>query len=203
MRLGASLSTALLLVAVAASGCSSSKSASNPTGPTSSDSTTSTRTAEIDAPAGPCHPPTVQYTSYPGSGKGLSGLPWVRGEPPDVGLVALLWYWPENWTNQQLREARIFTGGVAPAGYNVKILWAFLAPSAKGRGGSELVVEGDPLEGGRAFKQEFAAIGYAGARGAPSYASIIDVPRPGCWRLTLKTGDLRASVDFRAVRGKS
>jgi hypothetical protein len=126
----------------------------------------------------------------------------VRGKP-DAGLVALLWYWPENWTKQRRREARIFTGGVAPAGYNVKILWAFLAPSAKRQGGSELVVEGDPLDGGRGFEQKFAAIGYAGQNGAPSYASIIDIPRPGCWRLTLETGDLRASVDFRAVRGKS
>jgi hypothetical protein len=112
-------------------------------------------------------------------------------------------YWPESWKRRHLREARIFIGGVAPAGYNVKILWAFLAPSAKDRGGSELVVEGDRLDGRGAFRQEFAAIGYAGQRGAPSYASIIDVPRPGCWRLTLTTGDLSASIDFRAVRGKS
>jgi hypothetical protein len=145
----------------------------------------------------------VQYTDYPGTGEGLSGLPWVRGEPPDAGLVGLLWYWPQDWQRRHLREARIFTGGVAPAGYNVKILWAFLAPSAKDRGGGELVVEGDRLDGPGAFRQEFAAIGYAGQRGAPSYASIIDVPRPGCWRLTLTTGDLRASVDFRAVRGKT
>jgi hypothetical protein len=145
----------------------------------------------------------VRYGAYPGSSEGLSRLPWVRGEPSDTGLVGLLWYWPQEWQKRHLREARIFTGGVAPAGYNVKILWAFLAPSAKGRGASELVVEGDPLDGGRAFEQEFAAIGYAGQKGAPSYASIIDVPHPGCWRLTLKTGDLTASVDFRAVRGKS
>lgn len=202
MRLGASFSTALLLFAVAASGCTGSKSSSNPAGTTRPNATASTGTGQT-ASASPCHPSQVQYTNYPGSSEGLSRLPWVRGEPRDVGLVALLWYWPENWTKRHLREARIFTRGVAPAGYNVKILWAFLATSAKGRGGSELVVRGDPVDGGRAFEQEFAAIGYAGQRGAPSYASIIDVPRPGCWRLTLKTGALRASVDFRAVRGKS
>jgi hypothetical protein len=97
----------------------------------------------------------VQYTDYPGSGEGLSGLPWVRGEPPDAGLVGLLWYWPEDWKRRHLREARIFTGGVVPAGYNVKILWAFLSPSAKDRGGSELVVEGDRLDAAGAFRQEF------------------------------------------------
>jgi hypothetical protein len=202
MRLGASSSTALLLVAVAASGCTGSKNASSPDGTTGPNTTASTSTGQTTS-AAPCHPPRVQYSNYPGDGEGLAGLPWVRGEPPDAGLVALLWYWPENWTKRQFREARIFTSGVALAGYNVKILWAFVAPSAKGRGGNELAVQGDPLDGGRGFKQEFAAIGYAGQRDAPSYASIIDIPRPGCWRLTLKTAALRASVDFRAVRGKS
>jgi hypothetical protein len=194
----------LLSVALAAGACSSSNGASNPSGATTPKSTTRAGTGTtVTAPAAPCHPPRVQYTDYPGTSEGLSGLPWVRGEPPDIGLVGLLWYWPESWKRRHLREARIFIGGVAPAGYNVKILWAFLAPSAKDRGGSELVVEGDRLDGRGAFRQEFAAIGYAGQRGAPSYASIIDVPRPGCWRLTLTTGDLSASIDFRAVRGKS
>jgi hypothetical protein len=141
----------------------------------------------------------VQYQAYPGSGDGLSELPWVRGEPSDAGLVGLLWYWPEDWQRQHLREARIFTGGVAPAGYNVKILWAFLAPSAKHRGGGDLVIEGKRLDGPGATRQTFAAIQYAGQRGAPSYASIVDLPRPGCWRLTLTTGDLKANIDFRAV----
>jgi hypothetical protein len=62
-----------------------------------------------------------------------------------------------------VRKARIFTGGMAPAG--------------------------------------FAGIGYEGSGGAPSYASIIDVPKPGCWRLTLTTGKVTATVDLRAVRG--
>jgi hypothetical protein len=98
----------------------------------------------------------------------------VRGEPSRSELVALLWYWPEEWSKRHLREARIFTGGVAPAGYNVKVLWASLAPSAKGRGGSELVVAGHRLDGPGSFRQEFAAIVYSGQRAAPSYASIID-----------------------------
>jgi hypothetical protein len=42
---------------------------------------------------------------------------------------------------------------------------------------------------------------YSGQRGAPSYASVIDVPEPGCWRLHLSTGSLRASVVFRAIAG--
>jgi hypothetical protein len=185
----------LLVAALVGNGCSDSDGSSSRTLP-------HTRTVSANAPAAPCHPPRVEYSPYPGHGDGLDQLPWVRGEPASSGLVALLWYWPKKWSKQHLREARIFTGGVAPEGYNVKILWAFLAPSAKGRGGSELVVEGDRLDGAGATRQEFAAIGYAGQRGAPSFASIIDIPRSGCWRLSLKTGRLSASVDFRAIHGK-
>jgi hypothetical protein len=147
-----------------------------------------------------CSPARVTYTRYPGGDERLATLPWVRGEPRTVGLVGLLWYWPESWQRNRLSSARIFTGGMAPAGYSTKILWAFLAPSAKGRGGSRLLVRGRRLDGRGSFRQEFAAISYEGQRGAPSYASIINVPNPGCWRLQLSTGGLRASVVFRAVR---
>jgi hypothetical protein len=146
-----------------------------------------------------CKPARVQYTPYPGGDRRLAGLVWVRGEPRTDGLVGQLWYWPENWRENRLSSARIFTGGVAPAGYSTKILWAFLAPSAKGRGGPQLLVRGRRLDGPGRFRQEFGAISYEGQRGAPSYASIVNVPRPGCWRLQLSTGDLRASVVFRAV----
>lgn len=157
--------------------------------------------ASNELPGPRCHLPRVEYKPYPGHGEGLDQIPWVRGGPESSGLVALLWYWPEEWSNRHLREARIFTGGVAPAGYNVKILWTFLSPSAKGRGGGDLVVHGRRVNGPGSFRESFAAISHAGKRGAPSYASIIDVPVPGCWRLTLTTGELTTNVDFRAVRG--
>ena len=128
----------------------------------------------------------------------MSQIPWVAGKPAAAGLVGLLWYWPEEWRQQRVREARIYTGGVAPQGWNVKILWAFVAPSAKGRGGSELRVEGRRLDGPGRFEQAFAAISYAGQEGAPSYASIVEIPRAGCWRLTLSSDRLRADVDVRA-----
>jgi hypothetical protein len=162
----------------------------------------------VDAPpageetASKCNPARVRYTPYPGGDERLDGIPWLEGQPRESGLVALLWYWPEDWQRQRLHEGRIFTGGVAPAGYNVKILWAFVAPSAKGRGGGELVVEGHRLGRDDTFRQEFAAISYEGQEGAPSYASIIDVPKAGCWRLDLSTGDLQASVVLRAVPGE-
>jgi hypothetical protein len=147
----------------------------------------------------PCSPATVHYESYPGHGKGLDGLPWIAAEPSGPGLVGLLSYWPPGW--KDVRAARIWTGGVAPQGYNLKMLWVFTAPSARSAADTELRVVGRRMDGPGSFHDTFAGIGYEGSDGAPSYASIIDVPRPGCWRLTLTTGSVKASVDVRAVRG--
>jgi hypothetical protein len=141
----------------------------------------------------------VHRTSYPGHGKGLDRIPWIAGRPRAAGLVGLAWYWPTNWPH--VREARIFTGGMAPAGYSTKMLWVFLAPSAKRLADTELRVEGRRMDGPGRFSDTFSGIGYEGSGGAPSYASIIDVPKPGCWRLTLTTGKVEATVDLRAVRG--
>lgn len=190
----AALGTAALL----ACACNSSEPGSTP-------SPTGTATEPGQAPAASadaCSPPQVQYKPYPGGGD-LSQIPWIRGNPRESGLVALLWYWPRDWSRHRVREARIFTGGVAPAGYNVKVMWVFLGRTARGHGGRELVVEGRRLDGPGRFRGRFAAIGYGGQGGAPSYASIIDVPEPGCWRLNLSTGKLRAYADFRAVEGES
>lgn len=193
-RLSFATLVAILSFAV---GCSH-EMASEPSGRTAADTIQSPA-----ANASPCNPPPVEYTPYPGHGEGLSQIPWIRGEPRESGLVALLWYWPEEWRRRALREARIFTGGVAPAGYNVKVMWVFLSRSARDRAGSELVVDGRRLDGPGRFKDTFAAIGYAGQGGAPSYASIIVVPEPGCWRLNLSSGELRAHADFHAVKGKA
>jgi hypothetical protein len=151
--------------------------------------------------AAACSSARVEYTRYPGGDARLGGLPWIRGEPRGTGLVGLLWYWPRSWHERRVRRARIYTGGVAPEGYSTKILWAFVGRSARGRGGSLLVVRGERLDGSGSFRQEFAAISYSGQNGAPSYASIVDVPSAGCWRLRLSTGSLRASVVLQAVQG--
>jgi hypothetical protein len=114
--------------------------------------------------------------------------------------VGLLWYWPPEWGHRHLTEPRIYTGGEAPQGWSTKILWVFLAGS-RSRAEDRLTVRGRRLDGPGAMRQRFAAIGYAGQHGAPSFASIIDIPRPGSWRLQLSSGELRGTVDLRAIRG--
>jgi hypothetical protein len=181
---------ALLLVALAGCGGSAAE------GPRAA-APTATPTPFEPVATAPCGPPVVHPRGYPGGDESLKGLPWVRAEPRSLDVVGLLWYWPENWAN--VRRARVFTGGVHPAGYSAKVLWAFLAPSARNRGGEKLVITGRNLDTGEKVRDSFHAIGYSGQNGAPSYATGLDVPTPGCWRLTLTTGDLKAVVDFRAV----
>jgi hypothetical protein len=148
---------------------------------------------------GPCRPATVHQPPYPGDGQGLDGLPWVAGTPRGPGLVGLVWFWAPEWEN--VRRARIWAGGKAPQGYNTKMLWVFLGRDARDKAGSELRVRGRRMDGPGRFSDSFASIGYAGSDGNPSYASIIDIPKPGCWRLTLTSGSLRATVDMRAIPG--
>jgi hypothetical protein len=95
-------------------------------------------------------------------------------------------------------RAQVFTGGVAPAGYS-KVLWAFLDPSARGQAGEQLVVEARQRDGPGRRRDTFSAISHEGQEGAPSYVSSVELDRPGCCRLFLTTGDLRAHVDIEAV----
>jgi hypothetical protein len=150
--------------------------------------------------ASACKAASVHYTPSPGATGVLKTLPWVGGMPSRLGLVGLLWYWPEDWRAQRLGRARIFTGGEAPGGYSTKVMWVFTSNAAKRTAaGRLLIVKGNRLDGPGKSWQRFAAISYAGQNGAPSYASIIKLPAAGCWRLDLSAGALRATLTIEAV----
>jgi hypothetical protein len=61
-------------------------------------------------------------------------------------------------------------------------------------------VRGTRLDAHGTFTQRFGAISYRGQARAPSFASIVDVPKAGCWRLDVSTAEPRASVVVRAIR---
>jgi hypothetical protein len=156
--------------------------------------------AALACSAAPLHAPP-----YPGHAPGLGYLPWVSGSPASLGLVGLVWYWPHAWAD--VHRARIYTSGETPGGHgaSMKILWVFTSPAAKRAytraGGGGLIVQGTRLDGPGRTWQQFSPVSYAGQNGTPSWASIVDLPAAGCWRLRLSTGGLRATVTFLAVSG--
>ena len=148
-----------------------------------------------------CPTSTVHYTHYPGGGVGLGQLPWVNATPVSQGLVGLLWYWRDDWRAAHLTTAQMYAGGQAPnGGVNMKILWAFLALKAKRATDAQmLTVKARRLDGPGKTWQRFSAISYTGQNRAPSYASVINLPSPGCWRVEATAGSLHGVTTFRAL----
>jgi hypothetical protein len=155
----------------------------------------------LAAPPAPAHPPAcpVSQVRYGAHDHRIGSGAWLRGRPASAGLAVVLAYWPDEWRRRRVRDARIYTGGEMPQGWTTKTMWAFLGKAQRNRGGDEIVVRGTRLRARGHFTQRFAAIGYDGQDGAPSFAAIIDVPKAGCWRLDASTARLRASVVVRAI----
>lgn len=159
----------------------------------------STAPGKTSAAATACAAEPVHYAPYPGHGQGLSGIPWIRGYPASSGLIGLLVYWPSQWRQDRVAHAMIPAGGKTPDGLTTKMMWVFLGPKAITRAGDQLTVKGTRLDGPGSFKASFAPISYRGQNRAPSFASTIVVPRPGCWKITLTSGALKSSTTFLAV----
>jgi hypothetical protein len=98
-----------------------------------------------------------------------------------------------------VRPALAGSGGTMHEGWSTKVMWVFPGTAQRDRGGSMLMIRGRRLDGPGRFSRREAAIGYDGQDGAPSNASIIDLPTPGCWRIDVTTARLRGHVVFQAV----
>ena len=121
----------------------------------------------------------------------LSGSRWVAGSPRTSGLVGVLF--GGEVVNDRLA---VYAGGVNPGTRaNEKILW--LLPKRK-RVGPRLVISGRK-DGSTAvtYRRRFAETGSAQVPGY-NYPSILDLPVPGCWKLTLRTAKISATVSVLA-----
>jgi hypothetical protein len=148
----------------------------------------------------PCATSVVHYDRYPGTGRALGRAPWVRASPISQGLVGLLAYWTDEWRAGRVTTAQMYAGGTSPVGGNMKILWAFLAPKARTATDAQLLtVKGKRLDAPGKSWQRFHPISYTGQNRAPSFASVIDLPSPGCWRLDLTAGSLHGTTTFLAL----
>jgi hypothetical protein len=158
------------------------------------------RNAAAQAPASPldrCDATLVHYRPYPGVQAGLAQLPWIAASPASTGLVGHLFYYDRLnvWTRKRLPRVRMYSGGQSPDGrISMKILWEMRRGSAMLLG-----VRGTRLDGAGAFTLKLSST----SSNSKQFPSIIDVPGPGCWRLTLKAGTSTVHVAVLVVPGKT
>jgi hypothetical protein len=132
----------------------------------------------------------VHYEPQRDAEPSLRDLPWIAPEPVAAGAVGHLFYYPSTpWQRRLLRGLRIWTGGHGPDRgrntANTKILWMSYGPPLSRR----MTINGQRLRRSARFTQHL-----------DFGPSIVDFPRPGCWRLTLETGRVRLHVTLRAVQ---
>jgi hypothetical protein len=112
---------------------------------------------------------------------------WVAGSPRTSGLIGVLF--GGEVVNGRLA---VYAGGVNPGTRaHEKILWVL---PARKRVGPRLVISGRK-DGSTAvtWRRRLAATGSAEVPGY-NYPSLLDLPVPGCWKLTLRTAKISATV---------
>jgi hypothetical protein len=156
--------------------------------------------AAARAPAsslGRCDATLARYRPDPGVQAGLAQLPWIAASPAATGLVGHLFYYDRSnaWKRKRLPKLRMYSGGQSPDGrISMKILWELRRGSA-----TLLGIRGTRLDGAGAFTVKLSAT----SSNSKQFPSIIDVPGPGCWRLTLKAGTTTGRVAVLVVPGKT
>jgi hypothetical protein len=134
---------------------------------------------------------TVRYTAQPDAEASFRSLPWFAAEPASSRIIGHLFYYSlpgAVWRVQRATGLRIYPGGTVPGsgGARTKILWIDYSGHSRGA----MDVDGARLDAPGRFHQSFAALG----------PSIIDVPSPGCWHVTLRTATTTGKVTLLATR---
>jgi hypothetical protein len=107
----------------------------------------------------------------------------VRATPVSSGIVA---GW--GWRTAE-GGALLYTGGMTPDGGNTKVLWR-----AERAYESWMQLFGRRLDRAGSFEQRLGEVD------PPRFfPSIVVVPEPGCWLLTVRTGRMGGVIVFRAV----
>jgi hypothetical protein len=114
----------------------------------------------------------------------VAPIPWVQAEPSAAGIAGVLFY-----GNRPLH-----TGGRFPDHTAAKILWVVRHSGV----GQQIEIAGQNLTGAGMVQQRADGVAPA-APGYREFPSIVELPTPGCWRLTLTSGAAMASVIFLVV----
>jgi hypothetical protein len=139
-------------------------------------------------PAAYCHPSPVHREAAPGSS--LS-VPYVRARGAQIH--GFLFYFGIAELASET-EAVLYTKGQAPGGAATKILWTVPAIGEA----QPLQIVGKRRFGPGRFSMRIGpALGTPPIAGTVQYPSIVHVPQPGCWRVTLRSGSLLGQLEFR------
>jgi hypothetical protein len=145
--------------------------------------------SRAEAQAAPCVGARVHYE--PGPHRDLRRLPWIAAGRSGSEVVGYLFYY-----TAELRSGarlRIYPGGELPGGGSTKILWVPRRPLS-----STLSILGRRLDGAGTFREDARS-----ARGPSGivFPSIVDVPRSGCWLVTVRNGRRSARFAVDAISG--
>jgi hypothetical protein len=132
---------------------------------------------------GTCAASAVQTARYPGW-SAAPRIPWI--ETKNRRIAGFLFF-AGNGTGP---DSLLHTHGQMPGGSATKILWYVRAPG----GNRRLTLEGRRMGGADTMRQEFPE-----ASPPKNYPSIVTIPVAGCWKLSLKSGQVRGTVVMQVV----
>lgn len=139
--------------------------------------------------AASCISARVHYESGPR--RDLRFLPWVSAGRPGRQVDGYLFYYREALEDPRVKANPglvTYTGGVVQGRFSTKILWAPRRGSF-----ATMLVQGSRLDGPGAFTDRLQR-----ASGVV-FPSIVAIPEPGCWRLTLRYGQVSARLAVLAI----
>ena len=148
--------------------------------------------------SGRCDATLVRYKPYAGIDAGLAPYRWIAASPSSAGIVGHLFYYTavKAWMRARAPGLQIYTGGQTPNGRaSMKVLWDFPPVTTA----LPVQLHGKRLDRSGSFVQTLSPA--EPTRSGPTqYPSIVDVPVPGCWRLTLTIGTTVGRATVLAVR---
>lgn len=134
-----------------------------------------------------CNASAIHYRTVTRTPGGVAGVPWIAST--NSAFHGYLFYFGGTlWSRTRPHEVRIFTTR-AHTPVHPKVLWVALKKS-----NSSLSLNGRRLGTPGSFTARYPA-----AIGGGQFPSYVSVPAAGCWRVNLRSGDLRGSVTFLAT----
>lgn len=115
--------------------------------------------------------------------------PWISATPTSAQL-----YGQGSVVTDAGDTASIYAGGRRPDGASTNVLWI-----AKGKRGALLEILGTRFDGPREGPGWFRQRVRMAAQRAGHFPSVLNIPTPGCWLLTVRTGAVAGIVVYRAI----